>query len=242
MGRHKGPDLGHRDLVFGQQFQQHRLECLIGTVHLVDEQDHGLLGAHRLQQWARGEETFGEEDALLGADPVHGLGQRRRVGNHLADLLPQHLCVEQLFAVVPLVECRCLVLALVALQPQEFASGDLRQGLGELGLADAGGALEEDGLSQPVLKEDRGRQSLIGEIACGGELLDHIGNIREITGRCGGIRFFVGSCGRIGNDLHAHRVSWSGAYLLGGRGVAGALGARRRPHHTTRSAGRRGHR
>ena len=78
------PDLGHRDLVLAERLEQHGLERLVGAVDLVDQQHHRLLGADRLQQRAGREEPLGEEDALLGADPVDGgrggRGRRRRPG------------------------------------------------------------------------------------------------------------------------------------------------------------------
>jgi hypothetical protein len=69
-------------------------------------------------------------------------------------------------AVIPFVERGRLVLTLVALQAQQVASGDLRQRLGEFGLANSRRPLEQDRLVQPALQEDRRRESLIGEIAC----------------------------------------------------------------------------
>ena len=74
-----------------------------------------------------GEEALGEEHAVLRADPVDGRLEVGGVGDDLADLLAQDLGVEQLLAVVPLVERLGLVLALVALQPQQPAAGDPRR-------------------------------------------------------------------------------------------------------------------
>ena len=96
-----------------------------------------------------GEEPLGEEHALLRADPVDRRLQVGGVRDDLADLLAQDLGVEQLLAVVPLVEGLGLVLALVALQPQQPAAGGRGQRLGQLGLADAGRPLDEQRLLQP---------------------------------------------------------------------------------------------
>ena len=178
--------LRHRHLVLGERLQQHGLQRLVGAVDLVDEQDHRLLGTDRLQQRARREEPLGEEHALLRADPVDGLVQVGGVRDDLADLLAQDLGVEQLLAVVPLVEGLGLVLALVALQPQQPPAGDGGQRLGELGLADAGRALDEQRLVQPGDEEDGGGQAGVGDVAVRPERVDDLVDGRE-GGRPAGI-------------------------------------------------------
>ena len=120
------------------------------------------------------QEPLGEEHALLRADPLDGLVQVGGVGDDLADLLAQDLGVEQLLAVVPLVERLGLVLALVALQPQQPAAGGRGQRLGQLGLADAGGALDEQRLVQPGHEEDRGREARVGDVAVLGQRVDDV--------------------------------------------------------------------
>ena len=75
------------------------------------------------------------------------------VGDDLADLLPQDLGVQQLLAVVPLVQGLGLVLALVALQPQQPPPGGRRQRLGQLRLADAAGPSTSNGLSSLVSRK-----------------------------------------------------------------------------------------
>jgi len=150
---------------------------------------------------------LGEEDRVLGRDPVDGLGEGGRVGHDLADLLAQDLGVEQLLAVVPLVERLGLVLALVALQPQQPAPGGLGEAECELGLADAGGTLEQDRLVEPGLEEDGGGQPVVDEVAVLGEAglgPDDVGEVGlvvrmvtvgegqrlsrvgAVSGRCGG--------------------------------------------------------
>ena len=59
------------------------------------------------------------------------------------------LDAQQLLLVVPLVERARLVEPLVALQPHQLGAGGPRDRLGELGLADAGRALDEQRLLQP---------------------------------------------------------------------------------------------
>ena len=59
---------------------------------------------------------------------------------------------QQLLAVVPLVQRLGLVEALVALQPHELAAEVGGERLGELGLADAGRALDEHRLAELVAR------------------------------------------------------------------------------------------
>ena len=183
----EGAELGHGDLVLGEQFEQDRLQRLVGPVHLVDEQDDGLGGSYRLQQRPRGEELLGKEDALLRRDPGHGLAEALGVADDLADLLPQQLRVQQLLAVVPFVERGGLVLALVALQPEQPAPGDLGQGLGQLGLADPGRPFQQDRLAQPRLQEHGGGQPLVREVAVAGEAVDDFfDRAEDLTSRLAG--------------------------------------------------------
>ena len=58
------------------------------------------------------------------------------------------LDAQQLLLVVPLVERPRLVEALVALQPDQLGAGGLGDGLGQLGLAHAGRAFDEQWLAQ----------------------------------------------------------------------------------------------
>ena len=67
-----GADLGDGDLEVGEEFQQERLQLLIGAVDLVDEQDGRPLvgGVDRLQQRPLEQELLGEEivaDRLAGS-------------------------------------------------------------------------------------------------------------------------------------------------------------------------------
>ena len=55
--------------------------------------------------------------------------------------------------------------ALVALKPDEARAGRPRQRLGDLGLADAGLALQQQRLLEGGGQEDRRREALVGEIA-----------------------------------------------------------------------------
>ena len=73
--------------------------------------------------------------------------------------------VEELAAVVPVVDGLGGVDALVALQADQLAAGPRRQHLGHLGLADAGLALEQQRPAQRHGQEHRRRQPLVGQVA-----------------------------------------------------------------------------
>ena len=86
---------------------------------------------------------------------------------------------QQLLGVVPLVERPGLVDALVALQPDHARAGGRGDGLGQLGLADSGGALDEQRLAQPVGQVDRGRDRGRGQVPDAGQPLGHLGDRAE---------------------------------------------------------------
>ena len=66
---------------------------------------------------------------------------------------------------VPLVERARLVDALVALQAHQAGAGGLRDGTGQFGLADAGGAFDQQRLAQPVGEEYRCGRCGVGQVA-----------------------------------------------------------------------------
>ena len=113
----------------------------------------------------RGEQRAGEQE-LLAEDVVAGLVPRL-VGPARGD--PQ-----QLLGVVPLVQRAGLVDALVALQPDQPGVRRRGDGLGQLGLADAGGALDQQRLAEAVGEEDRGRDGGGREVADVGEPVRHV--------------------------------------------------------------------
>ena len=74
------------------------------------------------------------------------------------------LDAQQLLLVVPLVERLALVEALVALEADQPGAGELGDRLGELGLAGAGRALDQDGLLQPVGEEHDAGDAVVGQV------------------------------------------------------------------------------
>ena len=127
-----GAELRHRHLEVGQDLQQERLEGLVGAVELVD-QEHGRgarLAGQRFQHRPADQVFFGEDVALhVGAVDV--------AGRFL------HADLDHLRGVVPLVDRRRDVETFIALQPDQPAAERARQHLGDLGLADARLAFEE---------------------------------------------------------------------------------------------------
>ena len=153
--------LGDRDLEVGQQLEQHRLELLVGLVDLVDQQHDRLLGGDRGHQRAREQELLAEDVVLHGVPAgAGGLG----------------LDAQELLAVVPLVQRLGLVEPLVALQAHQRAAEVAGERLRQLGLADAGGPLDEHGLAEPGGEVGDERRRLAGQVAdraqAGGDLLD----------------------------------------------------------------------
>jgi hypothetical protein len=144
------PELGDRDLEVGEDLEQQRLELLVGLVDLVDEQDDRLGRRDRRHERALEQELLAE-DVVLDLLPA----RRVRLG----------LDAQQLLAVVPLVQRLGLVEALVALQAHELAAEVAREGLGELGLADPGRALDEHRLAEPGGEERDEGGGRAGEVA-----------------------------------------------------------------------------
>src|SRR4051812_45586513 len=144
-------ELGDGDLEVREDLQQHRLELLVGLVDLVDEQDDRLGAGDRRHERALEQELLAEDVVLdlVPAGLLAGLG----------------LDAQQLLAVVPLVQRLGLVEALIALQAHEGALQVPAQGLGQLGLADAGRALDEHGLAEARGQERDERGRLAWQVA-----------------------------------------------------------------------------
>jgi hypothetical protein len=146
-----GADLRNGDLEVGQDLQQERLELIVGPVDLVDQQHRSLAGPNGRQQRPFQQELRPEERVDRGV--VAQLPLREG-----ADL--QHLP-----RVVPLVQSLVGVDALVALQPDELAPEHGRERLGDLGLADADLALDQNRTPQRQRDEQRGGQSAVSQVA-----------------------------------------------------------------------------
>ena len=86
------------------------------------------------------------------------------VGPVVPSRLALGLDAQQLLLVVPLVERLGLVEALVALQADQPGAGHLGHRLGQLGLARARRALDEDRLLQPVGEVHDAGDALVGQV------------------------------------------------------------------------------
>jgi hypothetical protein len=91
---------------------------------------------------------------------------------------------QQLLLVVPLVQRLGLVEALVALQPDQAGAVHLRHRLGQLGLAGAGGALDEDRLAEPVGEVDDAGDTFVGEVVHTAQAVADRLHVLEPFGRC----------------------------------------------------------
>ena len=147
--------LGDGHLVVGEDLEQQGLGLHLDAVHLVDQQHDRLVGPDGLEQRPGEQERLGE-DVLLDVLPLFAAGR-------LAD--PLGLDAQQLLLVVPLVEGLGLVEALVALQADQAGAGHLGHRLGQLGLAGAGRALDQDRLAQPLGQVDHAGDALVGQVA-----------------------------------------------------------------------------
>ena len=145
------PISGNRDLEVRQDLEEEALELDVGAVDLVDEEDGGPLRlGDGLEQRALQEEVLREDVRLL---------RRHRP---LVPLLQPD--PEDLLRVVPLVERRRRVEALVALEPDQVRPVDPGQDLGDLGLADARVPLDEERLPQRRRQVHRRRDGRVGDV------------------------------------------------------------------------------
>ena len=152
-----GAELGNADLKVGKELQQKRLELLVGAVHFVDQQ-------HRRRGAADGGKQRPFEKILLRENMLLD-----RVGI-FADAFARFYR-EQLALIIPLVKRGVLIEALVALQPDQLGAVHGGKRLADLGLADAGLALEQQRPFEEIHQPQRGRDVAVGDIADGGELV-----------------------------------------------------------------------
>ena len=120
--RHRGAEraeLGHGDRVVGQDLEQERLELVVGPVDLVDQQDRRrAVGRRRSPAAAAGGRGTARSRARSRAPRRRRAGAAGRLGGAQ---------VQQLAAVVPLVDAPGDVDALVALQADQLAAASTRR-------------------------------------------------------------------------------------------------------------------
>ena len=149
------------DLKVGEHFEQKRLEGFVGAVDLVDQQHRraGGVGLERLQQRPLDQEAFGEHVVLEPRAIVLAFGLGDADGDHLR-------------GVIPLVDRGGDIEAFVALQPDQPPPERRRQHLGDLGLADAGLAFEENRPAHLQRQKQHRAERAVGEIFGLGEEID----------------------------------------------------------------------
>jgi hypothetical protein len=101
----------------------------------------------RFAQRPRFDEFLGEEHVAEIMQLVQRGMQRCSTPQHLTELVLQDLCVEQLLGVFPLIQRLGFIKAFIALQTDQLLAAPMRDRFGKLGLADAGGPLDQDRLS-----------------------------------------------------------------------------------------------
>ena len=149
-------EFGDRHLKVGQEFEQERLELLVGAIDFVDQQHRRALAPDRGEQRALEQIVFREDLRLDRVDA--GAGAFARLDG------------EQLALIVPFIERRIGVEALVALHADELAAVHVGERLGDLGLADARLALDQQRALQMIHHPQRGRKIAVGDIAGLGEV------------------------------------------------------------------------
>ena len=165
------PNLGHSHRVIRQDLQQERLELVVGPVDLIDQQHRGRAvgGGDGPQQGALDQEALGVQLVFEGIGGFLGgaAGGLRRAE------------VQKLAGVVPLVHRLGHVDAFVALEADQLGAGPGGQGLGRLGLAHAGLALQQQGAVEAHGQKDRRGQPFVGQVVAALQPIGHL------SGRCG---------------------------------------------------------
>ena len=116
------------DLEIAQAFQQQRFKFIVGTIDFIDQQHRALLRQKTAQYRPLHEEILGEEQTLFAGQPLDRLAQVGSAAELVVELGAQHLGIEQLLAVFPVVKGFAFVDPLVALQPHQRKIDDLRKG------------------------------------------------------------------------------------------------------------------
>ena len=162
LGRLQRADFRHRDLPVGEHFQQVGFEGLVGAVQLVDQQHRrsAFLTFERLGERPLDEEFLRENVRREFVLRLFARGFREPDLDHLR--------------VIPLVGRLRDVQALVALQADQLAAERLRHHLGDLGLAGAGFALEEQGALHGEREVQRGGQAAVGDVVGRREHLERV--------------------------------------------------------------------
>ena len=161
MRRFHGAKLRHGDLEIGEHFQKKCLESFIGTIDLVDQQDRRSrgIGLEGLQERSFDQKAIGEHVVFDPRAITLAFSFRETNGDHLG-------------AVVPLVNRRGNVEALVALQPDQTASKRRGQHFRNFGLADPRLTLDKHRPAHAQCKVKHRRQRTVGDVVGLGQQIE----------------------------------------------------------------------
>ena len=165
------PQFGHRDRRLAQELQQQRLEFVVGTVDLVDQQHRGSRAAvsDALQDRAVDKIFLGVQVGLVDPGGPRSLASASRMA-------------EQLALVVPVVQRFGCGQALVALKAQQWCVQHGGKGFGSGRLANAGLALQQQRPTERDGQIDRRCGAEVEQVVLRIEAPDHLVDIGERTG------------------------------------------------------------
>ena len=127
-----------------------------------------------------------EKRALLALQQRHSVVEGGCRGQERAQLLFEHLHVQQLLAVFPLVQGFGFIEPLVALQADELRLGGLRQHFGEFCFANPRRTLHQQRSLQVHHQEDRCCSLFTTHVVRSHKLLADVGHRRQESGGWGG--------------------------------------------------------
>ncbi len=133
---------------------------MVGLVDFVDQQYATVLFLQRLEQRARLDEFLGEEDVAELVQPANRLFEAFCTLQNFVERFLQDLRVQQLLAVLPLVQRLRFVETFVTLQADQRQAEHGGGGFREFGFADARRAFDQHRFLQ-VISEVHGSGDLI---------------------------------------------------------------------------------
>src|SRR5712691_5309805 len=186
------PKLRDTDLKVTQYLQQERLEFLVSAVDFIDQQHRWLRSDNGLEERAWQQKVAREKRALLTLQQRHSVIEGGRRGQERAQLLFEHLHVQQLLTVFPLVQGFGFIEPLVTLQTNELRLCGLRQHFGKFRFAHTRRALHQQRPLQLDHQEDCRRRLFTPHVVRSHKLRAHVGYRGQASGRRGGRQQVVG--------------------------------------------------
>ena len=162
----EGAEFGHADLIVREDLQQEGFELFVGSIDFVDEQDRRARAG-----MADGLHERALKQKLAAEDRSIEFGTTCRVSLSEANM-------QDLTRVVPFIQRCARVQTLIALQADKGGVERAGQHLGDLGLADARFALQQDGLTEIKGQLGGQAQGAVGHVIVGiessGDVLDAV--------------------------------------------------------------------